>query len=385
MKGRNVMARHGENIRKRKDGRWEGRILKYNEKKGKQMYHSIYAQTYNEVREKMIMQKGLIKNPEYKTTSNKDENLTQITSKDILIKDAALEWLKEIKSKRKLSTYVKYQLLFQNHLENNFQDVTLAELTADFIRIKFSDSVSNNLLKNLYNILNQILTFASDRYNFNLPKIENPVPAIQRKPIQVISMSEQKKLLSVLYRNTDIYKSAVLLCLFTGIRLGELCALKWTDIDFENNIITINRTVQRLYVEGHKTKTTLIETTPKSQCSKREIPLTTEAIELLSEIHNDMEYVFGCNKPMEPRTLQYHFKKILKEAMLEDINFHVLRHTFATNCIENGTDVKSLSEILGHSNVHITLNRYVHPSMETKRHYLNNLSRFYGQIQGQAS
>lgn len=236
MKGRNVMARHGENIRKRKDGRWEGRILKYNEKKGKQMYHSIYAQTYNEVREKMIMQKGLIKNPEYKTTSNKDENLTQITSKDILIKDAALEWLKEIKSKRKLSTYVKYQLFFQNHLENNFQDVTLAELTADFIRIKFSDSVSNNLLKNLYNILNQILTFASDRYNFNLPKIENPVPAIQRKPIQVISMSEQKKLLSVLYRNTDIYKSAVLLCLFTGIRLGELCALKWTDIDFENNI-----------------------------------------------------------------------------------------------------------------------------------------------------
>ena len=86
---------------------------------------------------------------------------------------------------------------------------------------------------------------------------------------------------------------------------------------------------------------------------------------------------------MEPRTLQYHFKKILKEADLTDKNFHILRHTFATNCIEGGTDVKSLSEMLGHSDVQITLNRYVHPTMDTKRRHLDVLSLFYGQIYGQ--
>ena len=127
-----------------------------------------------------------------------------------------------------------------------------------------------------------------------------------------------------------------------------------------------------------------MEMAPKSGHSRREIPLSAAVLELLIRFRSDKEYVFGGDKPMEPRTMQYHFKKILKEAGGTDMNFHILRHTFSTNCVEDGMDVKSLSELLGHSNVQITLNRYVHPSMEVKRRYMDSLSAFYGQIHGHA-
>lgn len=185
------------------------------------------------------------------------------------------------------------------------------------------------------------------------------------------------------------YKLAVLLCLFTGLRIGEICALKWSDIDFKNKTLFIKRTVQRLYVNGCHTKTALVETEPKSIKSKREIPLQDTIIKLLISFQNNKEYIFGGDKPMEPRTMQYHYKKILKEADVSYKNFHTLRHTYATNCIEGGTDVKSLSEMLGHSNIQITMNYYVHPSIDTKRRYADNLCAFYqkihGQIHGKAS
>lgn len=176
---------------------------------------------------------------------------------------------------------------------------------------------------------------------------------------------------------------AVLLCLYTGFRLGELCALKWEDIDFSNQLISVARTVQRLHVEGHETKTKLLVTEPKSSYSRREIPLSPTILELLMCFQNNKEYVFGGNDPLEPRTLQYQFKKILREAGIPNKKFHILRHTFATNCVEGGADAKSLSELLGHSNVQITLNRYVHPSMDIKRKHIDELAVFYGQIHGQ--
>lgn len=176
---------------------------------------------------------------------------------------------------------------------------------------------------------------------------------------------------------------AVLLCLYTGFRLGELCALKWEDIDFSNQLISVARTVQRLHVEGHETKTKLLVTEPKSSYSRREIPLSPTILELLMCFQNNKEYVFGGNDPLEPRTLQYQFKKILREAGIPNKKFHILRHTFATNCVEGGADAKSLSELLGHSNVQITLNRYVNPSIDIKRKHIDELAVFYGQIHGQ--
>ena len=169
------------------------------------------------------------------------------------------------------------------------------------------------------------------------------------------------------------------------MRLGELCALKWTDFDFQDMTVIINRTVQRITAKGYMTKTILMETGPKSKCSNRTIPLVDEILKLLEMIKGKQPYVFGGDRPLEPRTMQYQFKRILKEAGVDTRNFHILRHTFATNCVESGMDVKALSVILGHSDVKITLNRYVHPTMDSKRRQIGLLPDFYGQIRGQAA
>lgn len=374
------MARHGENIRKRKDGRWEGRYAVYNAEKEKQVYCSVYGRTYEEVREKLTLKKNLLKNQsDNKTISGHKTGIP----KEIIFTEIAQDWLAQINKKRKHSTYIKYSLVYQKHIEKIFENVLLSQMTDSFVNKKLPDTLSNSVQKSVYCVLNQILKFASAQYSLTLTPLKKTVSEMNSKPIKVFSKGEQKQLMAVLYQEMDLFKMAVLLVLFTGLRLGELCALKWTDIDFENKLLTVNRTVQRLYAEGHKTKTILMETAPKSEHSRREIPLSTILLELLVGFCNNKEYIFGGDKPMEPRTMQYQFKKILKEADLTDMNFHILRHTFSTNCIEDGMDVKSLSEILGHSDVQITLNRYVHPSMDTKRKYIDSLSIFYGQIYGQ--
>jgi len=381
-KEKSIMARHGENIRKRKDGRWEGRYPVYSVQKGKQVYCSVYGRTYEEVREKLTTKKNLLKN---QSEDNEKICVHRIhISEKIVFADAAQGWLAQVREKRKPSTYIKYNLIYKKHIENIFEKILLSEMTDSFVKEKLSDSLSDSVCKSVYCVLNQILKYASAQYSLTIAPLKKPDFKIHSKPIKVLSKGEQKQLIAVLYQKMDLFKMAILLVLFTGLRLGELCALKWTDIDFENKILTVNRTVQRLYAEGYKTKTILMETAPKSEHSRREIPLSAMLMELLISFRNNKEYVFGGDKPMEPRTMQYHFKKILKEADLADTNFHILRHTFSTNCIEDGMDVKSLSEMLGHSNVQITLNRYVHPSMDTKRKYMDSLSTFYGKIYGQA-
>lgn len=368
------MARHGENIRKRKDGRWEGRYPAYNAEKGKKIYQSVYAQTYDEVHEKLVARK--------KELSADNTLKTVDPVSDARFSDMAEQWLTETENKRKRSTYIKYHTIYYTHIEPYFTDAAVLEVTDAFVAEKIPSGLSASVYKSIYCVLNQILKFSFRQYGFPVYNLQKPDIYTRKKSVKILTQNEQKALISVLYQKMDIYKMAILMCLFTGLRLGELCALKWTDVDFNNKTLIVNRTVQRLPVEGQKTKTVLMETIPKSECSKREIPLPDNVCALLKMFQNGSEYIFGANAPLEPRVLQYHFKKILAEAGLENKNFHILRHTFSTNCIEGGVDVKSLSEMLGHSNVQITLNCYVHPSMDTKRQCMNGLSKFYGQICG---
>lgn len=377
------MARHGENIRKRKDGRWEGRYLVYSEERGKPQYQSLYGKTYEEVREKLILRKGKVKMPAGKWEETQGQ--PQKSGEEIPFSHMAREWLLQVKATRKQSTYVKYQFIYQTYLEQSFQDISISMLTDGLVRKRICDPLSESTAKSIYCVLNQILKYSYENYALRISPLKRPVSCTSSKPVEVLSRKEQARLLDVLYHQTDRPKAAVLLCLYTGLRLGEVCALKWEDIDGRNQMITVRRAVQRIYVEGHRTKTILLETAPKSTCSKREIPLPSAIFTILGDFEEKKEYIFGGHKPMEPRTMQNHFKQILAEAGVSDKNFHMLRHTFSTNCIEEGTDVKSLSELLGHSDVQITLNRYVHPSMDTKRKHLDSLSAFYGQIHGQTS
>lgn len=389
------MARHGENIRKRKDGRWEGRYPVYDKEKGRKVYHSVYGRSYNEVKEKMhsweryvgklIPKEGAGCQDHTSCYAEEQPDPQRVYKfEKILFTRVAEEWLMEVQKRRKPSTYIKYRFICHERLEKMFASIYLSAITDTYVKNCLDPSLSVSSIKSIYCVLRQILRYASQKYLFVPPTLTRPAEAVKKRPVAVFTRGEQRKLFPLLYQETTPHKMAVLLCLHTGLRLGELCALKWEDIDLDSRSLMVNHTVQRIYVEGHSTKTILLETTPKSEHAKREIPLSSELVTLLALSRTGQgQYLFGGKKPLEPRTLQEHYKKFLQAADIPYKNFHTLRHTFATNCIEGGTDVRSLSEILGHSNVQITLDRYVHPSMDTKRRYLETLSAFYGQISGQ--
>lgn len=168
------------------------------------------------------------------------------------------------------------------------------------------------------------------------------------------------------------------MCMYTGMRIGEVCALKWKDILLDEHCIFIESTMQRLKSDNKEfAKTEVIITSPKSNSSTRTIPIPDNLYEILKKHRCSGEaYLLTGNslRFLEPRTLQNHFKSALKICGINDANFHALRHTFATRCVEIGFDVKSLSEILGHASVNITLNKYVHPSMELKQKNMNRIS-----------
>ncbi len=377
------MGRHGENIRKRNDGRWEARYTVYDREKGKRVCHSVYGHTYEEVKGKRAAA-AMAPGPRSGRPSADAKGQGCGLFQDMLFGTAAEGWLSLIRSRQKPSTYEKYSIIYHTHLEGALGKTALGEITEEFVKEKLPcRDASDSLKKSVYCVLNRILEHASGQCHATLPKIRRPVSSVRRKAVEAFTKTEQAKLLSATYHEMDRFKMAVLLCLFTGLRLGELCALKWSDIDFENKTLAVKRTVQRLHAEGHSTKTVLVETEPKSARSKREIPLQDDMAALLLDFQNGREYIFGGDRPLEPRTMQNHYKKILEEAGISYRNFHTIRHTYATNCIEGGSDVKSLSEMLGHSNVRITLDYYVHPSMDTKRRYADRLCDFYAAIHGQ--
>lgn len=382
------MGRHGEGIWQRKDGRWEGRYKVLNSNKNENIYRSIYGHTYEEVKEKLSQAK-------YNAVCQKEkqEIVRQQKSEDnicvaVTFSQAAEEWLAEIADKRKYSTYIKYNTVYITHLAGLVGSWHLSVSTAQEFQLKIFDHLSKDvksesLQKSICGVTNQILEFVNKKYLVGIPPLRGLTFKPKKKIAQTLSKAEQAKLLFYIYQELDKFKFAVLLCLYTGLRLGELCALKWTDIDFNNMTLTVNRTVQRAAVRGYITKTILMETDPKSESSKRTIPLIDEIIELFIQFQGSQSYIFGGEKPLDPRTMQYQFKKILKEANVGDKNFHLLRHTFATNCVENKMDVKALSEILGHTDIKITLNRYVHPTMDSKKEQIEELLNFYEKICGQ--
>lgn len=396
------MARRGDNIRKRSDGRWEGRlrcVMQGNNGQGcYYKYKSVYGKSYSEVKEKLA---AAVKGGERKA-AGRIPVLSSYTEREIRgdmpnLGMALEEWLMQVRQSKKHSTYVKYWKLYEVYVRDSLYDVSVDDITNNMVhQIIFQSDhnklISDSLKHSIIGLINQGLQYASDNYGCSVMKLKNKVSAPKYRPAEIISRADQAKLINFLYTDMNASKMGILLCLYTGLRLGEICSLKWEDIDFNQMIIHINRTVQRIARESdvyessvlEKSKTALLETSPKSPFSKREIPFSEEVKRLLRMFYRkNEEYVIAGNRPFEPRTYQNHFKKYLSITEAAECNFHALRHTFATNCIDNGMDVKSLSEILGHSNVQITLNRYVHPTMDTKRKYMDALSAVYGQYCGQ--
>ncbi len=373
------MGRHGENIRKRSDGRWEARYTVYDEKKGGKVCRSVYGHTYEEAKAKRAAAAAA---PAEGVRFLGTESGAR---REPAFGEAAGEWLVAVRAGQKPSTFEKYSLIYQNYLEAAFGGTPVRQVTEQLAAARLASygEVSESLQKSIYGVLNGILRYAAEQYHMTVPQIRRPTAEAHRKEAETFDRYEQARLLAVLRTDMDRFKLGVLLCLFTGLRLGELCALKWSDVDFAGGVLCVRRTVQRLYVENGRRKTALVETAPKSGSSRRRIPLQKSMAALLMGFRNGKEYIFGGDRPLDPRTMQNHYRKILKEAGVAYRNFHTLRHTYATNCIEGGADVKSLSEMLGHSNVKTTMNYYVHPSMDAKRMYADRLCEFYAGLRGQ--
>lgn len=323
---------------------------------------SVYAKTYREVKKKLTNAKIAAKESQLLILSGQNNHSVAESFQVV-----ALKWLHDIQQYRKYPTYVKYKYIYHKYL-SELDHIPMNQLDAAVIEerltlLNIQESVS--LRKSVYAVLNQIIKYANREHGFTLSTYKWKAQTEKKKKIEVLNQTEQAKLLNVLFTQIDICKAGILLCLCTGLRLGEICALKWEDIDLCRKVLYVKSTVQRIVMEGYATKSILFESNPKSPDSMREIPLSDDIVQLLASFPRNGIYVLNADKPMEPRTYQNKLKAYLRDAGVDYKNFHALRHTFATNCIQSGMDVKSLSEILGHADVKITLNRYV-----VERHFI---------------
>ena len=364
-----TMARRGENIYKRKDGRWEGRYKSGIKADGTAKYSSIYGKTYAEVKAKL--------------SEKRVKNDVSAVPKNLTVNNLFSMWFSDIRLKVKESTYMNYQMKFEKHISSSLGKTLYERLTAeklnDFVQAKLSSGLSVKYTADIVAVIKSVCRFAKKRYGYEDKSTFMTIPKGKTKEKELLDKTEQAQLNHYLISNPTSSNIGILLSAATGIRIGELCALKWENINLEKRILTVMKTVQRIKSVDGETATKLIVTSPKSSTSVREIPLPEFIVPLLSRIkaNSGCYLLSGTSNIVEPRVMQYRFKRILKELHLSDVSFHSLRHLFATNCIKIGVDVKSLSEILGHSSVEITLNRYVHSSMERKAEYMKSVSALF--------
>lgn len=373
------MSKKGENIYKRKDGRWEGRYIRFYDENEKAKYGYVYAKTYSEVKQKLL---------EKKSTVTKQSNI--VSKSPILYNEVLDAWLQSTRINTKESTYARYTHLIDTHIRPALGKYQLSKISTQMVEGFIESQLTKGRLDNKGALspktVTDILTIVKSTMEYAEYKNLNVICNLSKltikkkdKEMRVLCQQEQEALVKVLMHEMDLYKFGVLLSLSTGIRVGELCALQWEDLSISNSTLKIRKTMQRIQETNvsASTKTKVIITEPKSQCSIRDIPLPTYLIDIAQQfINHPKTFILSGekNKYVEPRTMQNRFKTYVKESGIEAANFHALRHTFATRCVEVGFELKSLSEVLGHANVNITLNRYVHSSFDLKHSNMNKLS-----------
>lgn len=362
------MSRKGENIFKRKDGRWEGRYISGRKPDGKAKYTSIYGKSYREVRALLEKRKG------------GGGPILPLPPRALNVKALMETWLSMRRTLVKESSYQRYESLIHLHILPQLGGILFSSLTASILsnyvqtllkngRTNGTGGLSEKSVCDIMCIVFSAIRLAGKLYNISVePLFDVKLPPVREKHIDTLGNSEYEILTRCVLETFDVYGMAYLLALNLGLRLGEVCGLMWSDLNCTEYLITINRTTTRIKI-GNRTQ--LIVQPPKTENSVRTIPVPVELLSLLMKLKGNCSedaYILSGSRtaPKEPRTLQAHFKQFLKDHGLRDIHFHTLRHTFATRWIESGYDLKTLSEILGHKNIKTTM-KYVHPSMQYKR------------------
>jgi integrase len=357
------MEKTGITITKRKDGRYVGKFIAEYADNGKAQYHYVYGKTYEEAESKVLIGREIA--------------TRYLSGRYITVSNVYREWLNAVVNRVKESTLANYQNKFEKHILPEFGDIPCADLTAGrinaFINKKLADGLSASYVRDIFTVFKTMLKYAQEEYGFRLSLKNVVLPKAERNQVEKISDTEQKKLVSYLKANMSLTAFGILLSLFIGLRIGELCGLKWEDVDFQHKVLRIRRTVQRITSANGNRKTKIVISAPKSATSFREIAIPDMLMKYFEMFRDEADHFIlsGADKPVEPRTMQYRYKKILQSAEVESHNYHKLRHTFATNSAEKGFNIKALSAVLGHSSVTLTLNRYIHPDRTYERRLMN--------------
>jgi len=369
------MARTGENIYKRKDGRWEGRYIKGRKPDRKPVFGYVYDRKYNLCKEKLA-----------KARSQHTRHTTIKMCGTGTVAEYMDYWLHAIRQPQvKPSTFSNYAAILEKWIKPYLGNNKLSQMGKEdvqcFINILSEQELSAGSVHNIFRVLSAAMKKAKEyEYICENPCEGADLPEPVKKEARLLTMQEQKRLEAAAGADKD--GLVILLSLYTGLRVGELCALTWEDVDLKQGILHVSRTIRRIqcFVPDVQTKTVLVTGAAKSRQSVRTIPLPACILKLFKEHRKNTggEYVFEYHGHLlEPRTLQYRFKALLRKADLPDINFHALRHTFATRCMELGFDVKTLSEILGHASAKMTLDRYGHSQMAHKQAAMKTLDQLF--------
>ena len=292
-------------------------------------------------------------------------------------------WREDKKQYVKRSTFAAYTLLIENHILPSFGEMALVEEqdVQTFVFRKLNEGLSHKTIKDILIVLKMILRFGAKNQMTEYRQIDIKFPTERDKhSIDILSRSHQKQIMEYIRLHFTFKNLGIYICLSAGMRIGEICALTWDDLDVENGIIHVRKTIQRIYViEEHRKYTEVILDTPKTKNSIREIPMTKNLLKMIrpiKKIVNGNFYVLTNEpKPTEPRTYRNYYKQFMQSLGLPLMKFHGLRHSFATRCIESKCDYKTVSVLLGHSNISTTLNLYVHPNLEQKKRCMEQMSR----------
>lgn len=308
-----------------------------------------------------------------------------------LFNDILDEWLKERKNDEdlKIQSYQRYESLIDSYIRDTLGVKKCSEIVRDDIidffrkgRMKYLGiSVKKSVLSIIKSALDMAYVMDKGLY-IDLKKIKFKA---RKQEIVVFTRKEQREIDKYLTTEMNVRKLVLIICMYTGIRVGEACGLKWGDIDFEKRSLHINRTAQRIKIENDTgKKTILITSTPKSETSSRIIPLPNFIFSHLNKFRMDDDVFILTEskvKIYDTRLLESFYKRTLTKCGIQHLKFHTLRHTFATRCVESGIDAKTLSEILGHSSVEITLKLYVHPTYDMKKKSIEKTVRFIKNVE----
>ena len=302
------------------------------------------------------------------------------------VREIAAAWKEYKRPYVKQSTMAAYVLILENHVLPYFGDGdSLHEQAVQaFVLQKLERGLSVKTVKDILIVLKMVMKFGvkNEWMTYYEWDIKYPTTSTS-KELEVLSVANHRKILNYIQNHFTFTGLGIYISLSTGLRIGEICALKWSDINVSDGTITVSRTIERIYIiEGEKKHTELVINTPKTKNSCREIPMSKELLAMikpLKKVVNEDFYVLtNDERPTEPRTYRNYYNGLMVKLDIPKLKYHGLRHSFATRCIEAGCDYKTVSVLLGHSNISTTLNLYVHPNMEQKKRCITRMFKSLG-------